>query len=130
MTTTAYSLFSNPAATIAAPANQQTVLARMRLPSVGSYLLFGRIVAFNTGPSYTNVNSSLTTLDGETILDTATVTVSSGYLSCVFLQALLVMGAQDANEIVDIRCLSGAALTVNSVSLNAISVDATVSAAA
>ena len=130
MTITAYSLFSNPAATISAPANQQTVLARIRLPSTGSYVLFGRIVAFNTSPTYTNVLSSLTTLDGETILDAMTVTVSSGYLCCVFLQGLLVMGPQDVNEIVDIRCQSGAALTVNSVSLNAISVDATVSAAA
>jgi hypothetical protein len=130
MTITAFGTLLNPGATVQAPANQQTVIVRMRLPNTGSFVLFGRIVAANASQAASNATISLTTLDGETSLDVATVTLSGGFSTSVSLQAILTMGAQNVNEIVDIRCQPGAPFNVNSISLTAISVDATASALA
>ena len=127
MTITAYSVMLAPTVTVQVPNNSQTVIVRLRLPNAGSFVVFGRIVITNQSASAANAGVMLTTFDGETVLDQASATIGGGSFTGVFLQGILTMGTQNVNEIVDIRCFVNANVSVNCISLNAISVDATAS---
>jgi hypothetical protein len=105
--------------------NNLTVIEQLRVPNTGNFVVFGRVTVANYAGSVQQIVAMLTTLDGATQLDNVWVTVPStgnGNVFCIALQGILVPGAPNQNEIVDIRCgaLNGAALFG---SLFAISVD-------
>jgi len=125
MTVTLYQSVQGSAVTLP---NSSTLIEQLRLPNTGSFVVFGRVIVANTGPTANVITAALTTLDGVTTLDTVTVFVSSittnANTLCITLQGILQPGLPTQNEIVDIRgSASNGAGTAFSGSLFAISVD-------
>jgi hypothetical protein len=103
MTVTVYQTFqAGPA--IALQNNSDTLILKLRVPSTGNFIIFGRVAVGNTGGSPAQINTRLTTLDGVTMLDNFWVVVAPGTIACASLMGTLSLGSTDENEIVDIRC--------------------------
>ena len=124
MTVTAY--WQNAGAALPLQNLTPTVVVRLRLPSTGTFVIWGRVAVATTagGPSSQTVIVSMTTLDGATALDSFSFNIGAYPLStCVPLQSTLDLSQPDTNEIVDIRCAMTNGSAYNA-SLIAIPVDA------
>jgi hypothetical protein len=81
MTVTVYQTFqAGPA--IALQNNSDTLILKLRVPSTGNFIIFGRVAVGNTGGSPAQINTRLTTLDGVTMLDNFWVVVAPGTIAC------------------------------------------------
>jgi hypothetical protein len=110
--------------------NNPTVVAQIRLPSAGTFALFGRVILANLTESMEGFTTTMTTLDGTTILDTVQFSIPNvalGNSAHVSLMSTINMALPANNEIVDIRC-SAVSGVANSSLLYAISVDEIVTA--
>lgn len=103
MTVTAYQTFQGgPAITL--QNNSDTLILKLRVPNIGTFVVFGRVAVSNTGATPAQINTRMTTLDGVTMLDNFWVVVAPGTIASVSLMGTLNLSAPDDNEIVDIRC--------------------------
>lgn len=124
MTVTAYSAVQP--ASVGLANNTPTLVLQLRLPNTGYFVVFGRVVVSNLAPGVQPIQATMTTLDGTTILDFASVDLpglSGGNGAVMVLNAILNLNASNQNEIVDIRC-SGTNGAAQYCSLIAIPVDA------
>jgi hypothetical protein len=104
------------------PVTSGGVVVRMRLPAAHSFALSGKLTLLSTSASQATVTASLTSLDGQSVLDETMVSLlGDGASFCASLLGF--MSTSTASEIVDIRFDKGG-FTLSDCTLFALSVDA------
>jgi hypothetical protein len=88
--------------------NNNPVVVQLRVPDKeeGIFTIFGRLVFTNQDGAAQRFTATLTTLNGQTVLDEVSLTVDAGKTACVSLQTILDLNEDDQNDIVDIHCAS------------------------
>lgn len=122
MTVTAYNTAMN-CANMPVQGNTLTVIVRLRLPTTGLFVLFGKVNMSNLATTPEALVANLTTDDGNMILDVVQLSVPANSGACMVLQGVLNLARTDENGIVDIRCATVNG-TANWAQLTAIPVDA------